>query len=51
LEKSPRYPRALIGLRDSLKAQNRAYEAEQIDQQLRQLQTTIDAVSTAQPRK
>jgi tetratricopeptide (TPR) repeat protein len=35
LEKNPRDGRALGGLRDSLKAQNRDYEAEQIDQQYR----------------
>lgn len=46
LEKSPRYPRALAGLRDSLKAQNRLYEAAQVDQQLRESQKSIDAVST-----
>lgn len=51
LEKSPRYPLALLGLRDSLKAQNRAYEAEQVDQQLRDAQKKIDAVSTARARK
>lgn len=33
LEKSPRDARALVGLRDCLKAQNRIYEAEQIDAQ------------------
>ncbi|HEY4283707.1 MAG TPA: hypothetical protein VGM62_11645 [Chthoniobacterales bacterium] len=34
LEKSPRLPSALAGLRDSLRAQNRTYEAEQIEQQM-----------------
>jgi uncharacterized protein HemY len=34
LDKSPRLPRALAGLRDSLQAQNRLYEAQQIEQQL-----------------
>jgi tetratricopeptide (TPR) repeat protein len=35
LERNPRHGRALEGLRDALKAQNRAYEAEQIDRQYR----------------
>jgi Flp pilus assembly protein TadD len=35
LEKSPRDARALAGLRDVLKVQNREYEARQIDQQYR----------------
>ena len=35
LEKNPRNGRALAGLRDALKAQNRQYEADQIDQQFR----------------
>jgi hypothetical protein len=35
LEKNPRDGRALAGLRDALTAQDRAYEAEQIDEQLR----------------
>ena len=35
LEKNPRDPRSLSGLRDALKAQGRQYEAEQIDQQFR----------------
>jgi hypothetical protein len=47
LEKSPRYARALVGLRDSLKAQKRDYEAEQIDRQLRESEQSVDAVSTA----
>ena len=51
LEKSPRYPRALLGLRDSLKAQNRAYEAEQLDEQLHDAQKEADAVSTLRVRK
>jgi tetratricopeptide (TPR) repeat protein len=38
LEKNPRNARALSGLRDCLKAQNRKYEADQIDQQLRAAQ-------------
>lgn len=35
LEKNPRDGRALSGLRDCLKAQDRQYEAEQVDQQFR----------------
>jgi tetratricopeptide (TPR) repeat protein len=50
LEKSPRYPRALVGLRDSLKAQNRIYEAGQIDQQLRDTQKATDSVSALRAR-
>jgi hypothetical protein len=38
LEKTPRYFRALSGLRDSLKAQGRGYEAGLIEQQLRDAQ-------------
>jgi len=51
LDKSPRYARALGGLRDSLKAQSRGYEAEQIDQQLRESQQTTDAVSSVGARR
>ena len=35
LERNPRHGRALAGLRDALKAQNRQYEADQIDRQFR----------------
>ena len=35
LERNPRHGRALGGLRDALKAQNRQYEADQIDRQFR----------------
>jgi tetratricopeptide (TPR) repeat protein len=35
LERNPRDGRALAGLRDALKAQDRQYEADQIDQQFR----------------
>ena len=35
LERNPRHGRALEGLRDALKAQNRQYEADQIDRQFR----------------
>lgn len=48
LEKSPRYPRALAGLRDSLKAQNRTYEAEQVDEQLRTSSKIAKSDSTSQ---
>jgi hypothetical protein len=41
LEKWPRYPRALAGLRDSLKVQKRFYEMEQLDQQLQKLSDVI----------
>ncbi len=51
LEKTPRYARALVGLRDSLKAQKRFYEAEQIDRQLLESQKTVDAVSAAAARR
>jgi len=51
LEKTPRYFRALTGLRDSLRAQHRDYEAEQIELQLRQAQNQIDAISTARSRQ
>jgi tetratricopeptide (TPR) repeat protein len=43
LEKSPRDGRALAGLRDCLNAQNRKYEAEQIDQQFRAAWDVRDA--------
>jgi tetratricopeptide (TPR) repeat protein len=45
LERNPRHARSLAGLRDSLKAQHRDYEAEQIDQQLRGV-TTVGAVTS-----
>jgi hypothetical protein len=51
LEKNPRYYLALAGLRDSLKAQKRDYDAAQVDQQLRDTQTTIDSVSGARTGK
>jgi tetratricopeptide (TPR) repeat protein len=47
LEKTPRYFRALAGLRDSLKAQGRSYEAELIDEQLRDTQKS----ETGAPRR
>jgi hypothetical protein len=51
LERHPRNPRALSGLRDCLKAENRLYDAAQVDQQLRDAQSKIDKVSTTQDRK
>ena len=51
LEKSPRYVRALEGLRDSLKAQKRTYESEQIEGQLRETRKDLDTVSSAASRK
>jgi len=46
LERRPRDGRALAGLRDSLKAQGRDYEAEQIDQQF---QTAWKVADTTAP--
>jgi tetratricopeptide (TPR) repeat protein len=51
LERNPRNGRALAGLRDCLKAQRRFYEAEQIEQQSRDAQSKIDAVSTERIRQ
>jgi tetratricopeptide (TPR) repeat protein len=45
LQKNPRDGRALAGLRDCLTAQNRTYEAEQIDQQFRSSWKTASAAS------
>jgi tetratricopeptide (TPR) repeat protein len=47
LEKTPRYSLALTGLRDSLKAQKRDYDAMQIDEQLR----VTEAKGLSTPRK
>lgn len=49
LERKPRDARALSGLRDSLKAQGRDYEAEQIDQQYRS-SWKVAAATTASKR-
>jgi hypothetical protein len=46
LERNPRYAQSLAGLRDSLKAQKRDYEAEQIEQQLRGATTIAATTST-----
>jgi len=45
LERNPRHRKSLAGLRDSLKAQKRNYESEQIDQQLRSLATVAATTS------
>jgi tetratricopeptide (TPR) repeat protein len=47
LERSPRYRPALAGLRDSLRAQNRLYDAEQIEEQLRIDQGVSDAAPSS----
>ncbi|HEV3243249.1 MAG TPA: hypothetical protein VGZ31_02430 [Chthoniobacterales bacterium] len=49
LERNPRHARSLSGLRDSLKAQKRDYEAEQIEQQLRGI-TTVSAATVSKQR-
>jgi hypothetical protein len=49
LERNPRHARSLAGLRDSLKAQKRDYEAEQIEQQLRDV-TPVAAVTSVKQR-
>ena len=50
LERNPRYGRSLAGLRDSLKAQKRDYEAEQIEQQLRGV-TAVAATTSVKQRQ
>jgi predicted negative regulator of RcsB-dependent stress response len=50
LERNPRHGRALGGLRDALKAQNRPYEADQIDQQFRATQIASVASTTEKSR-
>ena len=47
LERKPRDARALSGLRDSLKAQGRDYEAEQVDQQFHAAWAVADASSAS----
>jgi tetratricopeptide (TPR) repeat protein len=49
LERNLRHARSLSGLRDSLKAQKRDYEAEQIEQQLRGV-ATVGAVTVSKQR-
>ncbi|MBV9617862.1 MAG: hypothetical protein JO201_01500 [Verrucomicrobia bacterium] len=46
IDKKPRDARALSGLRDSLKAQGRDYEADQIDQQFKSAWKVADAKTT-----
>lgn len=48
LEKNPRDRRALSGLRDALKAEDRPYEAEQIDQQFQATAKVVSATSAAE---
>jgi len=50
LERNPCYARSLAGLRDSLKAQHRDYEAEQIEQQLRGVTAVAAKTSVTQRR-
>jgi tetratricopeptide (TPR) repeat protein len=45
LERNPRHGRSLGGLRDALKAQNRNYEADQIDRQFRAAWKVADAAA------
>ena len=47
LERNPRHGRALEGLRDALKAQNRQYEADQIDRQFRAAWKVADAAKAS----
>jgi tetratricopeptide (TPR) repeat protein len=47
LERNPRHGRALGGLRDALKAQNRQYEADQIDRQFRAAWKVADTASVS----
>ena len=47
LERNPRDGRALGGLRDALKAQNRHYEADQIDRQFRAAWKVADTANAS----
>jgi tetratricopeptide (TPR) repeat protein len=47
LERNPRHGRALGGLRDALKAQNRQYEADQIDRQFRAAWKVADTANAS----
>src|SRR5438105_7741454 len=47
LERNPRDARSLAGLRDSLNAQGRKYEADQIDQQYRAAWKVADATTAS----
>jgi tetratricopeptide (TPR) repeat protein len=51
LEKNPRNGRALSGLRDCLKAQDRPYEADQIDRQFRAAWKVADAARGKSPKR
>ena len=51
LDKNPRDARALVGLRDCLNAQNRKYEADQIDQQFRAAWKVADRASARGKRR
>jgi tetratricopeptide (TPR) repeat protein len=51
LQRNPRNARALSGLRDCLKAQDRQYEADQIDQQFRSVWKFASAEAAAEPRR
>jgi hypothetical protein len=51
LDRNPRDGRALAGLRDSLNAQKRKYEADQIDRQFRSAWTGADANSQKSPSR
>ena len=47
LDRNPRHGRSLAGLRDALKAQNRNYEADQIDRQFRAAWKVADAAKAS----
>ena len=51
LETNPRNGRALSGLRDCLKAQDRQYEADQIDRQFRAAWKVADAAGGKSPKR
>jgi len=51
LDKNPRDGRALSGLRDCLKAQDRQYEADQIDRQFRSVWKFATAEAATNPRR
>lgn len=51
LDKNPRDARALAGLRDCLNAQNRKYEADQVDQQFRAAWKVADRASVRGKRR
>jgi hypothetical protein len=51
LDRNPRDGRALSGLRDCLKAQDRQYEADQIDRQFRSVWKFATAEAATTPRR